>query len=234
MEDTKSTKRKRKKKEYWGKEEEEAVAIYLKLDPASPESERIFEEKLYEPLKKLVENIMFTYHLSIPEYPIDEQIYDCMSFVVSKMRKYDLDRGPKSFSYYGTIAKNYMILKKNKHYNKKIKKVGIDSVVGLEFIQDLFEDHEADREFKSYEFLFQVVSDEIENLIKKDIKLDANVYKLGEAIVYLLRNYQFINIHNKRQFYFIAREFTGLQAKEITKALQKLKEVYKETYKEMY
>lgn len=226
--------KKRKKKEYWGKIEEEAVAQYLQMEPGSLESEIVFEKKIYGPMKKLVENIMFTYHLSIPELPVDEQIFDCMGFVVSKMRKYDLDRGPKSFSYYGTIAKNYMILKKNKHYNGKIKKVSLDSIVGIEFIQDLFEDHEADREFKSYEFLFQVVSDEIEGLISTNTTLDNNVYKLGEAIVYLLRNYQFINIHNKRQFYFIAREFTGLQAKEITKAMIKLKEVFKETYKEMY
>jgi hypothetical protein len=60
------------------------------------------------------------------------------------------------------------------------------------------------------------------------------VYLLGEAVVYLLRNYQYINVFNKRQFYFVAKEFTGLSAKEITKAMVKIKEVFRENYKTMY
>ncbi len=225
--------KKRKKREYWTIEQEDAVALYLSLRPDSAEADRLFEKKIYGPLKKLVENIMFTYKLNIPEVDVEEQVYDTMSFVVSKFTKFDPTKGHKSFSYYGTVAKNYMIAQRNKSYNTKIKRVDIDSIIGFEFDQNLFVEHEFDQEYKSHTFLFKVVADELEQMISSDMGLDNNVYKLAEAIIYLLRNYQYINVHNKRQFYFIAREFTGLSAKEITKALGKIKDVFAKTHKSL-
>lgn len=224
---------KRKKKEYWSKEQEDAVALYLSLRPDSAEADRLFESKIYGPLKKLVENIMFTYRLNIPDVDIEEQVFDTMSFVVWKFDKFDPTKGHKSFSYYGTVAKNYMIAQRNKSYNTKIKQVDIENILGFEFDQSLFVEHDSEVEFKSHTFLFKVVADEIERMIQTDMDLDTNVYKLAEAIIYLLRNYQYINVHNKRQFYFIAREFTGLSAKEITKALAKIKDVFAKTHKSL-
>lgn len=229
--DTKPTKR--KKKEYWTKEQEDAVALYLTLSPGSPKADKVFNDHIYEPLKKLVENIMFTYKLNIPEMDVEEQVYDTISFVMSKFHKFKPEMGHKSFSYYGTIAKNYMIAQRQKQYNTKIKRVDIENVLGFEFEHGLFIDHEFETEFKSHTFLFKVVADELETMTKTDLTLDGNVYKLAEAIIYLLRNYQHINVHNKRQFYFIAREFTKLSAKDITKALVKIKDIFAKTHKSL-
>jgi len=224
---------KRKKREYWSKEQEEAVALYLSLRPDSAEADKLFNDKIYEPLKMLVENIMFTYKLNIPEMDVEEQVYDTISFVVSKFTKFDPSLGHKSFSYYGTVAKNYMIAQGTKSYKMKIKRVDIENVIGFEFEQGLFEEHAHDIEYKSHTFLFAVVATELEEMVKSDLTLENNVYKLAEVIIYLLKNYQFINVHNKRQFYFLAREFTGLSAKEITKSLAKIKDVFSKTYKSL-
>ncbi len=224
---------KRKKKEYWTKEQEDAVALYLSLSPGSARADRVFNQHIYEPLKKLVENIMFRYKLNIPEMDVEEQVFDTMSFVISKFDKFDPTKGHKSFSYYGTVAKNYMIAQRNKSYATKIKTSDIDDIVGFEFLYGLSVEHEHDSEFKSHTFLFKVVADELEETISTDMTLDKNVYKLGEAIIYLLRNYQYIQVHNKRQFYIIAREFTGLSAKEITKALAKIKDIFAKTNKSL-
>lgn len=223
--------KKRKKKEYWAKEQEEAVALYLSLSPGSAKADKVFNDHIYGPLKMLVENIMFTYKLNIPEMDVKEQVYDTISFVVSKFNKFDPTKGCKSFSYYGTIAKNYMIAQRNKNYSTKIKRVDIENIIGFEFDQNLFVEHEYESEFKSHTFLFKIVADELEKMVSENLTLDNNVYKLTEVIVYLLRNYQYINVHNKRQFYFLAREFTGLSAKEITKSLVKIKDVFSKTHK---
>lgn len=225
--------KKRKKKEYWTKEQEDAVAAYLSLSPDSPEANKIFNDHIYEPLKKLVENIMFTYKLNITEMEVEEQVFDTMSFVISKFNKFDPTLGHKSFSYYGTIAKNYMIAQRNKNYTGKVKRVDIDDIIGFEFEQNLFIEPDSETEYNSHTFLFTMVASDLEEMIKTDMTLDNNVYKLAEAIIYLLRNYQSINVHNKRQFYFIAREFTGLSAKEVTKSLVKIKEVFAKTHKSL-
>lgn len=223
------TLKKRSKREYWTKDTEYYIEEYLKLDPSSKDADRIFETHLYDPLKKLVENIMFTYHLSIPELSVIEQVHDTIGFVVMKMRKFDPEKGHKSFSYYGTIAKNYMIMKKNKHYNKKIQSVDVEDVIGFEFDQGLFEYPKSEQEMKSKTFLFSLVADNLEEIIKEDLSINNNAYKVAEAVIFLLKNYQKINVHNKRQFYFIVREFTGLSAKEITKAMGQIKNIYEES-----
>lgn len=220
-----------KKKTYWTDVQEDAVKEYLRLPAESPQSEKIFVDHIYGPLKKLIENIMFTYRLSLSDVSIDEQVMDTMSFVTYKMRKYDPEKGCKAFSYYGTIAKNYMLAQRTKKYNNKIKTVDIEDVLGFEFDQGLFEDNEFEKDTNSYQFLFTLVADELEIMIETNLTLDPNVYKVSGIVIYLLRNYQVINVHNKRQFYLLAREYTGLSAKEITKALVKIKESFSKTNK---
>jgi hypothetical protein len=126
-----------------------------------------------------------------------------------------------------------MIAQRNKSYNTKIKRVDIDDVVGFELEQLLFVDHESESDLKSHTFLFSMVANDLDEMIKSDLTLDSNVYKLTEAIIYLLRNYQYVNVHNKRQFYSLAREFTRMSAKDITKSLVKIKETFAKTHKSL-
>lgn len=224
--------RKKRKREYWGPEEEKAVIDYLNYPPGHPMADTIFREKLYEPLQTLVENIMFTYNLSIADLPIDEQIFDCMSVVTQKMRKFKPEMGCKSFSYFGTIAKNDLIAKSNKHRKNKIQSVDIENVVGFEMDQNLYIDHEFEIDLESNEFLLKLVANDIKQIMDSNISLEPNIYKIGEAVVYLLNNYQYMSIQNKRQFYFIMKEFTGLKTKEITSAMNKINQIFKKTCKE--
>ena len=103
--------------------------------------------------------------------------------------------------------------------------------MGFELEQDLFIEPDSEIDFKSHIFLFNVVANDLENLVANNLTLEKNVYKLAEVIIYLLRNYQHVNVYNKRQFYLLAREFTGLSAKEITKSLNVIKGVFKESHK---
>lgn len=228
------TKKKKKGQKYWTKEQEDAVKEYLKMDPDSKEANLLFETKILGPLTQIVENIMFTYKLNVKDIPLDEQILDTLSFVTLKMRKFDPDKGHKAFSYFGTIAKHYLIACSTKNYKKKLNSIPLEDVLGFEYDQEIYDSPEFEKEFNSYEYFLTIISNNIDNLIKNDMTLHPNVYKVGEAVVYMLKNYQYMGILNKRQFYFVTKEFTGLQAKDITKALKKLKEVFKETYKSVY
>lgn len=227
-------KKRKKNKIYWGEVQEKAIKDYFKMDPESIEAERLFEGVIYGPLKKLVENILFTYRLSVNNISIEEQVHDTIGFIIMKLRKFDVNSGHRSFSYYGTIAKNYLIMKKNKEHNSLVQNVDIEDVIGFEFEQNLYEDPKSDKDLKSYEFLFHNIACDINDLMNDDLTLPPNVYKVAEATTFLLQNYQKINIQNKRQFYFIVREFTGLNAKEITKALIVLKDQYQKTKKSLH
>lgn len=225
---------KKRKKEYWSIEQEEAVKEYLTLDPELMSTDRLFAEKIYPSLRQLVENIAFTYHLTTSEVPVREQIDDCIGHIIYKFRKYDPDRGTKAFSYYGTVAKNYFILMQNKAYKKKIKTVEIDNIEGLEILFDIAIEHEYERELDSPEFFITHMADVIEKLLETDISIHANTWKLGEAIVYILRNYSQLKMGTKNTFYHIVREMTGLTTKDISKALKEFKTLYAAERKEFF
>lgn len=219
---------KKKKREYWTIEQEEAVKQYLEMADDSEEADKLFSQKIYPSLKTLVENIMFTYHLQLKTGDIKEQVDDVVGFVALKFNKFDPAKGHKSFSYYGTIAKNYMILKKTQEYTKAINAIEIDALEGFEFENDLFELPSQDSEYSSKEYIMTYIASELEQKLQRDLTLDPSVYKVGEVVVYLLRNYSGINVYSKNQFYFIAKEFTGLKTKDITRSLFKIKELFAE------
>lgn len=218
--------KKKPKKMYWTIEQEDAVKLYLTMDPDDPAADRLFLGKIYPSLRQLVENIAFTYHLTTPETPVKEQIDDCIGHVCWKFRKFDPEQGSKAFSYYGTVAKNYFILAQNKAYSKRIKTTEIDSTEGLELLLDLAIGHEFEMELDSPEFFIAHLADHIEEVLETDLGLHTNTWKLGEAIIYILRNYAHIQMSTKNTFYHIVREMTGLTTKEISKALKELKPIY--------
>jgi hypothetical protein len=177
-------------------------------------------------LRQLVENIAFTYHLTTPETPVKEQIDDCIGHVILKFKKFDPEQGSKSFSYYGTVAKNYFILAQNRAYNKRITTTEIDNTEGLEIILNLAIGCEFEMELDSPEFFIVYLADYLENMLETDMSLHTNTWKLGEAIIYILRNYAHIQMGTKNTFFHIVREMTGLTTKEISKALKNLKPLY--------
>ena len=46
------------------------------------------------------------------------------------MHLFDPSRGAKAYSYFGTIVKRWLILYNTKNYNKKIKTVPVDALMG--------------------------------------------------------------------------------------------------------
>lgn len=218
--------KKKRKKEYWTKDHEDAVKRYLTDDLSWEERDRLFSKEIYPALRQLVENIAFTFHLTTPETPVSEQIDDCLGHILLKFDKYDPEKGSKAFSYYGTVAKNYFILLQNKAYKKKVQTTEIDNTEGLEIILDLAIDHEYESELDSPQFFIAYLADHIESLLEEDISLHTNTWKLGEAVIYIMRNYSHMKLGNKNTFYHIVRDMTGLSTKEISKSLKDLKPVY--------
>jgi hypothetical protein len=189
-------------------------------------SDRFFEENLYQVMKKLVENIMFRYKLNCPDLHPDEQIKDVLSFVISKFRKFDPSKGHKAFSYYGTIAKNYMIITQNKKYANSIRILDIENFEGNEEGTSLSVEAECDKDLKVKEFYLYIIASSMKKIIESDFSVSPNAYKLAEVIIYLLNNSQQIRVYSKNQFYFLSKEMTGLSTKQIAKALIEIKCMY--------
>jgi len=114
--------RKRTQKIYFGEEQEQAVVRYLESD-SETEKNKIFNEYLREPLIIMVESIIRRYKLYRKDLEFVDIHADTMSFLITKMNKFDHTKNHKAFSYFGTICKNYLmgaIQKDTKEMNRSV------------------------------------------------------------------------------------------------------------------
>ena len=100
--------RKSTQKIYFGEDQEQAVIRYLESE-SEIEKNKIFNEYLREPLIIMVESIIRRYKLYRKDLEFEEIHNDTMSFLITKISKFDHTKNHKAYSYFGTICKNYLM-----------------------------------------------------------------------------------------------------------------------------
>ena len=104
---------------YFGPNEEEAVIRFLESED---ETERniIFNEWLKGPLDKMIESIIRRYKLYRKGETFEDLHSHTVSFLMTKVHKFEPGRGKKAYSYFGTISKHYILglLIKDEKYMK--------------------------------------------------------------------------------------------------------------------
>jgi len=124
------TVRKRKPKEsiqYFTSDTEEAILEYLRTKSPAKRNE-IFNSRINYAFHKLAENIIHTFKFYYTEVnTIDELKHEVVAFLLEKLHLYKQDKG-KAYSYFGTIAKRYLILYNNANYKKLKEKAEVEAV----------------------------------------------------------------------------------------------------------
>lgn len=214
-------------KRYWFKEQEKAVVDYINCQDVD-ERNRIFNQHLYKALNKLIENIIFTYKLFRSDIDVKDVQNECMSHLITKIEKFNPRNGAQAFSYLGTIAKHYLMGEKRTMY--KITKSNIDIDEHMDEASDKPENKYFLEDAEPVDInleIFMQVAERLEEDIYKQNKMLPNDRKVAEAIVYLFKNHLLLEAYNKVKIYFLFKERTGLQTKDITYSLGRLKKYYK-------
>ena len=212
---------------YWSEKQEKAIVNYLKeTDPAL--KDRIFSNEIYNPLKKLVENIIFTYKLFRTDVEVRELQMECMSFLVTKLTKYDPNTGAKAFAYLGTIAKHYLMGEKRSAYKMTKANLDIDEKVdeASALPGNHYELKDGEEVKDTNSMVFEGIISKLKEEMKKP-KMLPNDKSVAEAIVYIFENHDMLKVYNKNLVYHLLKERTGLQTKEITYSLSRFKSYYK-------
>lgn len=222
----------KKKNGYFYEEQEQAVLDYLnETDPIL--KNQIFLEKLWQPICTMVESIIRRYKLFVPDEPYEDTFYDTISFLITKLDKFEPGKY-KAYSYYGTICKNYLI-GKIQQFNKLQERNPLYTNVHENFNKI---------EFSSIIDIFDtnIAEESIHKLIKKikkminekdDIPLKDSEVKLGESLVTLLENWDYILTTdgspklNKSAILLFLKDNTGLDAKGIRDNIKKYKKEFK-------
>jgi len=222
--------RKRTQKIYFGEDQEQAVVRYLESD-SDDERNKIFNEYLREPLIIMVESIIRRYKLYRKDLEFEEIHNDTMSFLITKISKFDHTKNHKAYSYFGTICKNYLMGAIQKDTKEQNRQVSYD---------DISSDIEENRPDLSY-VIDEYVIDYRDVIIKLTIDLEEfvenedlteNEQKLGYALLEIFNNFDKIfqvgdgNKFNKNLILLSLREMTSLSTKEIRVSLKRFKKLY--------
>ncbi len=215
-------------KRYWFKEQEKAIVDFIKCEDEA-ERNRIFNKHLYKPLNKLIENIIFTYKLFRSDSNVKDIQQECLSFLMTKLEKFNPKTGAQAFSYFGTIAKHYLMGEQRNAY--KLIKSNIDIDENLdeasekpEYSYELNLDEEIiDMNFEIFNEVIKILEKDVE---KGNPKFNQNDIKVAEAIVCLFKTHKLLGYYNKIKIYYFFKERTYLTTKEITSSITKLKKYY--------
>ena len=214
---------------YFGEEQEQAVVRFLESENED-EKNKIFNEYLREPLKIMVESIIRRYKLYRKDYNFEQIHTDTLSFLMTKISKFDTTKNYKAYSYFGTICKNYLmgtIQKDQKLMNRSVSYEDISS--RIEDRVDL--SYIIDEEIIDYKDVVNKLTVELEKFIEEET-LNENEQKLGYALVEVFTNFEKIfqvgegNKFNKNLILLSLREMTSLSTKEIRVAMKKFKKLY--------
>jgi hypothetical protein len=221
--------RKRTQKIYFGEDQEKAVVNYLSSTDEA-ERNKIFNEYLKEPLITMVESIIRRYKLYRKDYEFEELHTDTMSFLITKINKFDHTKNHKAYSYFGTICKNYLmgaIQKDTKDQNRNVSYEDISS--NIEERADLayyMDDYQID-----YRDIIIKLTIELEIFVET-VELTDNERKLGYALLEIFSNFDKIfqigdgNKFNKNLILLSLREMTSLSTKEIRISIRRYKTLY--------
>jgi len=228
--------RKRKNDMYFGPDEEEAVINFLESEDET-ERNLIFNEWLKAPLDKMIESIIRRYKLYRKGETFEELHSDTVSFLMTKVHKFERGRGKKAYSYFGTISKNYilgLLIKDEKHMKQTTSYEDMSD--NLEERPDLT--YVIDNESTSMDEFIKTLCDGIrEELNDEELppkkKLSDNEKKVGYALIDILDNWETAfdsmnggSKYNKNSVLETMRNYTNLSTKDIRLAMKRYKVLY--------
>ena len=221
---------------YLGPNEEEAVINFLESEDET-ERNLIFNEWLKAPLDKMIESIIRRYKLYRKGETFEELHSDTVSFLMTKVHKFERGRGKKAYSYFGTISKNYilgLLIKDEKHMKQTTSYEDMSD--NLEERPDLT--YVIDNESTSMDEFIKTLCDGIREELNDDElppkkKLNDNEKKVGYALIDILDNWETAfdsmnggSKYNKNSVLETMRNYTNLSTKDIRLAMKRYKVLY--------
>jgi hypothetical protein len=231
---------------YFAEREEKAVLDYINSNSAE-EKNKIYNQILIEPFRKMIQSILRRYPIHIGNYNMEEVEENALTHLIDHMIKFNPNKITKSgnktkaFSYCQTIIRNFYKDHGKKSYTEKKINLSFD-----DYIDEINENIEFSYEIETeaqyqLEKLINGVIIKIENKIDGDITMKKNEIVVGDAIINVLKNWHILFMedtpdgkYNKRitnkfaknKILLFLKEQTQLSTKEIRIAIKPFKEIY--------
>jgi hypothetical protein len=231
---------------YFAEKEEQAVIDYIN-STSQEEKNRIYNQILIEPFRKMIQSILRRYPIHIGNYEMDEVEANALTHLIEHMVRFNPNKITKSgnktkaFSYCQTIIRNYYKDHSKKSYTEKKINLSFDDYID-EINESIEYSYEIETESQNrLEELINCVVKKIETKIDDDPVMKKNEVVVGDAIINVLKNWHILFMENtpegkynkritnkfqKNKILLFLKEQTGLSTKEIRIAIKPFKEIY--------
>jgi hypothetical protein len=215
---------------YFTQETEDAIIEFLSTTDEA-ERNKIYNSKIEYAFYKLSENIIHTFKFYYTDInTIEELKHEVVTFLLEKLHLYAQGKG-KAYSYFGTIAKRYLIIYNNNNYKKLQKHAEMEEIEeDKSYLDKTLKEAEEDIGLDTFiDMYVKYVDKYLYKLFPKT--QDA---KTADAIMELFRKRESLEIFNKKALYIYIREITDASTPQITKVTKKLDTVRVKLYNEYY
>ena len=219
-------KKKKKGVQYFTQDTENAIVLYNNT-PDSEVRSNIYRERIHYAFFKLTENIIHTFKFYYTEVDnIEDLQHEVITFLLSKIHLFNPEKGAKAYSYFGTIAKRYLILSNQKNYKKRVDTAPIEILEEDERHSYRIDESSYDERLSNFIDIYtEYCSQKIYELFPKEY--DAQI---ADAILELFRKRENLDIFNKKALYIYIREIIDAKTPKITKIAGILYGVFKKNY----
>tara|TARA_R110000803_G_scaffold148527_1_gene213980 strand:+ start:578 stop:1282 length:705 start_codon:yes stop_codon:yes gene_type:complete len=211
---------------YFTDETEDAIVRY-NASTDFDERSKIYGEEIHYAFFKLTQNIIHTFKFYYTEVDKIEHLqHEIITYLLSKIHLFDISRGAKAYSYFGTIVKRWLILYNTKNYKKRVLKVDAEEIDKNDDFRYNPGEENVKSDLDNYMDLF--VAHTSENIF--DLFPKGNDAQIADAILELFRKRENIEIFNKKALYIYIREMVDVKTPKITRIAQQLHTVFKSEY----
>lgn len=230
----------KKNKNYFTHDTELAIIKYVNTDDYA-ERNKLYREEIHYALFKLTQNLIHTFKFYYTEETnLEDLQHEVITFLLTKLDRFNPENGAKAYSYFGTVAKRYLIASNQENYKKRMELLSLDTlnteqedgeVVYGDIVDptaprpDIQTYHPVDEISEFLDIYVRYCTDNIYELFPKDE--DAQI---ADAILELFRKREFITIFNKKALYIYIREIVDIKTPRITKVASELGDLYKKHY----
>ena len=240
--DNNSTPKKRER--YFEQKEEDAIVLYNSVDIEAKEKNKLFEKIIGPAYKETISGVLeMPKFRRLPKALNKEDLIEQTFFrLVEKTYKFQpgmiskkTGLPVKAFSYFSTVAKNYVLEQITKHNKVLRNKADVETSIDLSILSEetLNKFSKSDIHevlLDDYVTIFTATKTLIISIVKDLIideenkeKPDSELIKLGYCLKYLLEKWNKIEFVKKNEFMRILTLYTGFQQQKVSFLFKKIK-----------
>lgn len=182
----------------------------------------------------MIESIIRTYKLHRQSYIFEDLHADALSFLITKFDKFKPEKGKKSFSYFGTICRNYLFGEMIKEYKRNTKITEMENIPTAVLGREDLVTH-IDQEHLDLTVFIESLITQIKTEVSEK-ELNENEFKVGHSLIKILEEWKVLfsdsqgnknsTKFNKNLILLYIRDMTGLTTKEIRNSMKRFKGLY--------